>query len=252
MKKNYFYPLLFFVFLSATKQLIKKNSWNFRDYDKIEYDFLMSASNEVNYLNQKNGVKVSANLIVDVLDSTYANVILINKKLIEKVNDSVTTFDEIQLKDDVIFEKYTNQGKIEGEISEEAAAMKDILFPVLSKELEIGESITENFKIPFDLGNNIIELDVEHNISKTKSEIGINTYSAKINSIKHALEHPNIDSMTVYIKGNSNFQFDNNKGVFLNQQIDLAFYVKGKLGENELSDILTFKINQDIKLRNLE
>ncbi|RED43777.1 hypothetical protein [Seonamhaeicola aphaedonensis] len=252
MNKTYFYPLIFLIFLSATKLSIKNNKWNFKDYDKIEYDFSMSATNEVNYLNQKNGVKVSADLIVDIIDSTYADLIVINKKIIEKLNDSITTYDEIELKDDVIFENYTNQGKVEGKISEEATSIKDIIFPVILEEIKIGESITEKFKIPFDLGNDIIELEVENIIVKTKSENGLSSYSGTINSKNYAIENPNVESMTIFVSGNTNFQFDNSKGVFLNQQTDLAFSIKGKLDKNELYDILTFRINQDIKLKNLK
>ncbi|MDO5981259.1 hypothetical protein [Flavivirga spongiicola] len=252
MNKIYFYPLIFLIFLSATKLSIKNNIWNFKDYDKIEYDLSMSATNEVNYLNQKNGVKVSANLIVDILDSTHADLVVINKKIIEKVNDSVTTYDEIQLEDDIIFKNYTNQGKIEGKISEEAASIKDIIFPVILKEIKVGESITEKFKIPFDFGKEVIELEVENVITKTKSEDGLSTYSGTINSAKHSVETPNIESMTIFVNGNTNFQFDNKKGVFLNQQTNLAFFIKGKLDKNELTDILTFRINQDIKLKSLK
>lgn len=212
----------------------------------------MSALNEVNYLNQKNGVKISANLIIDVIDSTYANMIVINKKLIEKINDSVTSFDEIQLEDDIIFERYTNEGKVEGEISDEAVALKDILFPVISKEIEIGKSITEKFKMPFNLGDKVIELEVKNVISKTKSKNGIDTYLCIINSPKYPVENPNVESMIVFIKGSSNFRFDDKKGVFLGQKIDLTFHVKGKLNKTELSDILTFRINQDIKLKTLK
>ncbi|WP_053970079.1 hypothetical protein [Mangrovimonas sp. ST2L15] len=252
MNKIYFYPLIFLILVSGTKLSKKDNKWNFKKYDKIEYDFSMSATNEVNYLNQKNGVKVSASLIVDIIDSTHADLVIINKKIIEKVNDSVTTFDEIDLKDDVIFENYTNQGKIEGKISEEATSIKDILFPVILEEIKTGESITKKFKIPFNLINDIIELEVENVIVKTKSENGLNTYSGTINSKKHSIENPNVESLTVFVNGNTIFQFDNNKGVFLNQQTDLTFFVKGKLDKNELSDILTFRINQEIKLKNLK
>lgn len=252
MKKGYFYPLLLFVFVSATELSIKKDLWNFKDYDKIEYDFSMSAFNEVNYLNRNNGVKVSANLIVDVLDSTYANVVLINKKIIEKVNDSITTYDEIQLKDDIIFERYTNQGKVEGRISDEADAIKDVLFPVLSKEIKVGESIIENFIIPFDLGNKVIELEVENVISKTKSENGINTYLSEITSAKYPVENPVIESMHVFVNGNSNFQFDNKRGVFLGQKTNLNFYIKGTMDYTDSSDMFTFRINQDIQLKSLK
>lgn len=252
MNKVFFYPLIFLILVSATKLSKKENIWNFENYDKIEYDFSMSATNEVNYLNQKNGVKVTASLIVDIIDSTHADLVIINKKIIEKVNDSVTTFDEIDLKDDVIFENYTNQGKIEGKISEEATSIKDILFPVILEEIKTGESITKKFKIPFNLIKDIIELEVENVIVKTKSENGLNTYSGTINSKKHSIENPNVESLTVFVNGNTIFQFDNNIGVFLNQQTDLTFFVKGKLDKNELSDILTFRINQEIKLKNLK
>ncbi|PIB28668.1 hypothetical protein BFP78_15600 [Gaetbulibacter sp. 5U11] len=252
MNKVSLLSLVLFVILSSFKVSIKNNKWNFRDYDKIEYDFKMSATNEVNYLNQKNGVRVSANLIVDVKDSIYADLVVINKKIIEKVNDSVTTYDEIELKDDIIFENYTNQGNVEGKISEEATSIKDIIFPVILKELKPGESITKTFIMPFNLGNGVIELEVENVIVKTKSENGLSTYSGIINSTKHLVENPNIEDMTVFVNGNTDFQFDNQKGVFLNQNTDFAIFVKGKLNENELSDILTFRINQDIKLKSIK
>ncbi len=252
MNKKYFFPFLLLILISAAKLSVNHDHWNFKDYDKIEYDLKMSALNEVGYLNQKNGVKVSAYLIVDVIDSLSSNVLVINKKIIEQVNDSVTTFDQIQLEDDLIFEKYTKDGNIEGKISDEAVALKDILFPILAKDIEVGETINEKFIIPFDLANQVIELEVINVISKTKSENGINTYLGTMSSPEYKIENPQIESMIVFFKGETEFQFDNQKGVFLNQETDFSFFVKGKLNKEELSDILTFRIKQDIKLKSLK
>ena len=96
MKNKYLLPIIFILLISATKISLHRSLWNFKDHKRIEYDLSMNAFNEVNYLNQKNGVKVKADLVVKIKDSIYANILLENKRIIEKINDSITSYEEIK------------------------------------------------------------------------------------------------------------------------------------------------------------
>ena len=132
MKNKYLLPIIFILLISATKISLHRSLWNFKDHKRIEYDLSMNAFNEVNYLNQKNGVKVKADLVVKIKDSIYANILLENKRIIEKINDSITSYEEIKLNNDILFENYTYKGKVEGKVSEEATAIKDFGFPIVA------------------------------------------------------------------------------------------------------------------------
>ena len=58
--------------------------------------------------------------------------------------------------------------------------------------------------------------------------------------------------MNVFLDGKTYFQFDENKGIFLNQTINLNIYIKSELDNKSFKDILTFRISQDIKFKKLE
>ena len=252
MKNKYLLPIIFILLISATKISLHRNLWNFKDHKRIEYDLSMNAFNEVNYLNQKNGVKVKADLVVKIKDSIYANILLENKKIIEKISDSITSYKEIKLNNDILFENYTYKGKVEGKVSEEATAIKDFIFPIISRGINKGDSITESFKVPFSLGNSVLNIKTKNVIYKENTQNGISSYSSKISSLKYKVENTDIPNMNVFLDGKTYFQFDENKGIFLNQTINLNIYIKSELDNKSFKDILTFRISQDIKFKKLE
>ena len=136
--------------------------------------------------------------------------------------------------------------------TELATAIKDFIFPIISRGINKGDSITESFKVPFSLGNSVLNIKTKNVISKENTQNGISSYSSKISSLKYKVENTDIPNMNVFLDGKTYFQFDENKGIFLNQTINLNIYIKSELDNKSFKDILTFRISQDIKFKKLE
>lgn len=251
MKKRYILPIIMFLLVSAAKVTSEKYAWNFKDYTQIEYEASISMVNRTDYANQTNGLKLKANYVLKVIDSAHANLFVVNKKIIESTNDSTTTYDEVHLEDALIYENYNRNGQILGRVSDDATALKDILFPVLESKINVGDTIKKNTEIPFSLGSDIVDLKGENIITKISSIDGIDSFTSKLDSPRFPLDASEIPNMMIFFDGNSSYKFDNNKGVFINEDFVLNFKVIGEI-DGRLSNIFTVEIIQQIQLKNLK
>jgi hypothetical protein len=244
MKRNILFILtivICFSFQSSESLFLK---WNFKNFKELTFSFeQIMITKSAMLTNQISETVAKGNLIVKVNDINSSNIIFKNIHMIMSDVDSLGhKIETLQTEmPDHIIKGLKEDGKIESQLDAQSEILANVLFPVINRNL----SINETFDLPLTMNFNSLGKQTKVSGSNSIKFTGNQNLETVIDISKPS-NSDDKEKYISYLKGSSNYKFDNEKGYFTEGNI----IIEMALGEikGNLSNIL-IQTNSTIKLK---
>ncbi|HEY4874910.1 MAG TPA: hypothetical protein VIH86_05020 [Puia sp.] len=186
--------------------------------------------------------KLDGKLIVKVKSATLADIVLVDLKMTICNLDSLgdTSIIMTQSVPEMFIQDLKEDGTIEGQLNGQTEMLAKTLFPIMNKKTEIGDSADLPMIIPFNLFGSTINVRGYNRVKYVGNKAGIDKFETIINVSDYTIPDEVKSKYKSYMKGNSKFDFDSQKGYFTSGvvNINMAFGT-----ESESSDSSKFMMN---------
>lgn len=264
MKKRNALAILLIMVISLT--LTKSNSqskltnlntkpmkWDFKNFKKLTFNYKQTISSNIALLfdsddRPKSMTEISGLLVVEVTND-LANVAF------KDVNVSNFKLDSNGIKSDVANQKMPDMmlieglhedGSVTGAYNPEFVFFSKVFFPIVNKEISIGNTYKLPVSVPFGVGGSTIDLKGNNNVTYVSNDNELAKLETVIN-IAEFNEPKNIaDTHECSLKGNSAFSFNLEKDFFTSGQIDLKMAM-GKKDADQMDMDMDVKIVLELK-----
>jgi hypothetical protein len=213
--------LLFTLFIASSFNISSDNvfKWRFDKFKKLTYNYRQIASTKSGLFENaqmKMFEKLVGNLIIKVKNDTLADVVLGDLKATMCNVDSLgdTTVVMSQSLPDIFIQNLKEDGSTKGQVNGQTEMLAIILFPITNKKMEIGDSADQPVSMPFNIFGSSINVTGYNRIKYVDKKDGIDKLETIINVSDYIIPEDVKTKYTCYMKGNSKFDFNSQKGYF--------------------------------------
>lgn len=251
--------------LWSCEQEEKKNvKWNFKNFDKLTYDYHQVMENQTSLgfgdpiLSEAKGT-----LIISVKESGKADIIFKEVKMsmfsISEEGDTNRTMSQVS--PDFFMQDMDEFGNIDGPLNQRTELLAQILFPVPTEEIGIGEKSKLPAVMPFNMFGSIINVNGYNEIKLEAIDDGMARISTVLDIAEYDIPEDADVNYDCYVKGTSNYSFNLSEGYFKTADLDFTMVARNIPDEDKTennSDSTNFlqdmtkdfgmKMKTDIKL----
>ena len=226
MQRNLLIPLSLITFLlvSATVPSKKLIRWNFKDYTKLTYDYRQATTADISFMGKTQRSLMKAKLLVKIKDEVFADVLFTDLQSINLVQDSLGNYvptDTITMPNSILFQDLKPDGTIDGHIQQSSLMLARTLFPITNKKMKIGDTVALKMSMPFNIFGSAINVKGFNKVTYEGSEDEGEKLSTRIDVTDYTIPEEINQDYLCYLKGNSDFSFDADKGIFKEGTINM-------------------------------
>ncbi len=226
MQRKLLVPLLLisFLLIAATLPTKKPIRWNFNDYTKLTYDYRQSISTDMSFMGGKQQSLMTAKLLVKIKDKEFADVLFTDIQSIGMSKDSLGNYvatDTTSMPNTILFQDLKPDGTIDGHIQQSSVMLARTLFPITNKKMKVGDTVGLKMSMPFNIFGSAINVKGFNHVTYVGSENGFEKLNTVIDVSDYTIPEEINQDYLCYLKGNSRFSFDADKGLFKEGTINL-------------------------------
>lgn len=241
-------------------QDLAKIKWNFKDYQKITYAYSQKMAAKTPFSSDSMWNGMEANLIVSIKNNELADIVLADVKTYSFDKDSLGNYiatDTVEMSNRILFQDLTPEGKMKGEIKQGNAMLAKTLFPIPNKPMAIGDTANLRMNMPFNIYGSSINAKGYNRIKYVEKKNDILHLKTKIDVSEYQIPEEINQDYICFLKGNSSFKFDSEKGVFEAGTINLSMGMgvnQVDSTSNSKEDKMMMEMNTkiDLKLKSIE
>jgi hypothetical protein len=201
--------------------------WNFSKFKRLAFSYSQVMSMKSGFSFDKDDPKMfnrlDGNLIVKVKSAQFTDIVLTDLKMtMYQVNSSGdTSVVMTQEAPDMFIQDLKEDGTIGGQLDQQAEVLAKTLFPVMNKNAAVGDSVDLPMSIPFNLFGSTINVRGYNRVRYVGNENGLANLQTDINVSEYTIPDEVKTKYKCFMKGNSRFSFDAEKGYFINGFVDI-------------------------------
>jgi hypothetical protein len=201
--------------------------WKFNKFKRLTFAYsqVMSMNSGFSFgkdsLNMFN--KLEGNLVIKVKTDSLADIILTDLKMtIYNVGPSGdTSVMMTQPAPDMFIQDLKEDGTIDGRLDEQTELLANMLFPVVNKNMPPGDSTDLPMSVPFNLFGSTINVRGYNRVKCVGNQNGLMQLETIINVSEYTIPDEVKTRYKCYMKGNSKFEFNAERGYFTNGFVDI-------------------------------
>lgn len=210
--------------------------WNFKNFKKLKYDYIQVSENQNPFgMDEKIFNEAKGTLIVSVKENGKADIIFkeLKMSMFSVSEDGDTNRMISQTVPDFFMQDMDEFGKIDGQLNQQTELLAQTLFPITNKDISVKNTTDLPVTMPFNMfgsviivkGFNKVTLEsVDENIASLTTLLDVSEFDIP--------EDANVD-YECYMKGNSDYKFDLDKGYFTKANLNITMVAKSISSENE-------------------
>lgn len=241
----------------STKLTNHQMKWNFKNFEKLTFSYKQTISSNTALLfdsddRPKSITEISGVLVVEVTNKNVANITLKDVEVsnfeLEASGNKLKVANQ-KMPNMILIEGVQENGEVKGEYNPEFVFFSKTFFPIINKQISLGNSYTLPINVPFGVAGTTIDLKGDNSITYVSNKNEIAKLETVIDVADFNEPKNLVDTHECSLKGQSTFSFNYKKGVFTSGQIDLKMSM-GKKGSDVLEMDMDVKII--LELKNIE
>jgi len=247
--------LICYSFVTISDNLIR---WKFDKFKKLTFKWEQVESTK-SVLPIGNGDstmkmfnRLEGKLIVKVKNKKFADIILEDLKMsVYEVSSSGDTLMRMsQTVTEMFMQDLKEDGTIEGQLSPRWEMLAKIMFPIMNKDVKIGDTVDLPMTIPFDLLGSRINVKGNNRIKYLGNEEGLDKLETIINVSDYTIPDEVKIKYKCYMKGSSKFDFDSKKGYFTSGVVNfnMAFGTASSDSSKSMMNMTNMSMDMNTKI----
>lgn len=220
------------ILISSSFIILSDNifKWRFDKFKKLTFKYEQVASTKSDlFVDNKMNIfnKFEGKLVVKVKSAALADIVFEDLKMTMCNVDSLedTSVVMTQPVPDMFIQDLKEDGTIEGELNGQTEMLAKTLFPIMNKKAEVGDSVNLPMTLPFNIFGSTINVKGYNRVKYVGYKDGVDKLETIINVSDFTIPDEVKTKYICYMKGNSKFDFNGEKGYFTNGivNINMAF-----------------------------
>jgi hypothetical protein len=229
--------------------------WHFDKFKKLTFKYGQVESTKSGFfVNKKMNIfnKLDGKLVVKVKSDTLADIVLEDLKMtmcnIDSLGDTSTVM--IRSVPEMFIQDLKEDGSYEGQLNGQMEMFAKTLFPIINKKAEIGDSTDLPMAMPFNLFGSTINVKGYNRVKYLGNAEGVDKFETVINVSEYTIPDEVKTNYKCYMKGNSKFDFNSQKGYFTKGVININVAIGAESSESPKSMLnMSMDMNTQIVLQ---
>lgn len=227
--------------------------WRFDKFKKLTYKYEQIAGiNSVLFErdHMKTFNRLNGSLIIKVKNDSLADMVFGDLKMAMCNVDSLgdTSVVMSQSAPDMFIQNFKEDGSMEGQLNGQLEMVAKTLFPVIDKKMEIGDSADKQVSMPFNVFGSSIDVTGYNRIKYVGKKEGIDKLETVLNISQYTIPDDVKTKYICYMKGNSKFDFNSEKGFFTNGLVNTNI-VMGTEPSDSTKTMINLSMNMTSEIR---